>query len=273
MNILLNLLIRALEWSIRFIRGTQAFGILGAVNVFIISNRRYPIKKGYLSHILLKHKYIFYFRRGYDYVMTHFYETNYYIDICNGPKIKNIIDAGANIGVETLRFQVLYPNTQILSIEAEPGNFTVLSQNFLNNKLVTTINGALWSKSGELLYIKNDLEVSKESFSVTEQSTNSTPIQSYSLNDLLKIMNWEEVDILKIDIEGAEYEVFTKNTDNWIDKIKCLIFEVPDNDKPGSTQAIYNALSKINFNTYICGENLVLIRSDLPWVLRKQNRF
>ncbi|NEP50556.1 MAG: FkbM family methyltransferase [Moorea sp. SIO3C2] len=101
----------------------------------------------------------------------------------------------------------------------------------------------------------------------TEDSSDSIP--AWSLPDILEKMGWDEIDILKLDIEGSEYELFTRNYEKWIDKVNCFIFEVPDNDRKGTTQQIYRALNQNNYNTFICGENLVIIKSDIPWKLHK----
>jgi len=110
-----------------------------------------------------------------------------------------------------------------------------------------------------------------ESFRITETSDADIlgTIPAWNIPDIMRKMKWKKIDILKLDIEGSEYELFTRNAEEWIDGINSFIFEVPDNDKAGSTQAIYRALKGRDYNSYICGENLVLIRADLPWQLKK----
>ena len=52
-----------------------------------------------------------------------------------------------------------------------------------------------------------------------------------------------EIDILKLDIEGAEYEVFSRNYESWIHRVEVIIVECADKDRPGTTQAMFRALS------------------------------
>ena len=108
-----------------------------------------------------------------------------------------------------------------------------------------------------------------ENFSVAETSDASESVETWTVPDIMKRMKCDKIDILKLDIEGAEYDVFTKNYQEWIDKVNVFIFEIPDHDRPGSTQVIYRALNGHGYNSYICGENLILIRAELPWRLRK----
>jgi hypothetical protein len=54
-------------------------------------------------------------------------------------------------------------------------------------------------------------------------------------------------------------------TDGWIDRVNAFVFEVPDNDRPGSTQRIFKAVSHLDFDVHVAGENLVLLRRGLGW--------
>lgn len=199
-------------------------------------------------------------------VVSHFYNEGYFINDNEKP-IKTIIDAGANIGDESARFLIHHPSATIVAVEAADCNFLLLEKNFTNVTNIVPIKGALWPVSTHLKLIPGR---SMESFSIIEASHNiESVVPAWTIPDLMNKMKWDEVDILKLDIEGSEYELFTRNFQEWINKVNCFIFEVPDNDKPGSTQAIFHALEGQSYNSYICGENLVIIRSELPWILNK----
>ena len=78
------------------------------------------------------------------------------------------------------------------------------------------------------------------------------------------------LDILKIDLEGAEVELFGNKFSEWIHNVKCIVIECPDGDTPLATSFIFKKFhdADYNFNTYLNGENLILIRSDLNWLTR-----
>lgn len=181
-------------------------------------------------------------------------------------RIKRIIDAGANIGDETARFLVHYPGASLIAVEAEKSNYDILAKNFLGRPKVKLVCGGLWPVRTNLKVIPGD---SMEAFRVVETQETKETIPAYTVSDLMQMMSWPDIDILKLDIEGAEYELFARNYNEWIDKVKVFIFEAPNGDRPGSTQIIYRALNGLDFNSFVCGENLVLIRSDLPWRLEK----
>ena len=73
-----------------------------------------------------------------------------------------------------------------------------------------------------------------------------------------------EIDILKMDIEGSEFEVFSSDT-GWADHVKAFIIECPDNDHPGATQKIFHTLGHLPLDAFVSGENLVLIRRNTGW--------
>jgi len=90
-----------------------------------------------------------------DWVITHFYTPQIEIFLPNNKiEVKLIIDLGANIGVETLRFAKIYPKAKIFSIEAEKENFETLKKNTKNMPNVTAINVAIWDKNSKLKIVK-----------------------------------------------------------------------------------------------------------------------
>jgi hypothetical protein len=76
-------------------------------------------------------------------------------------------------------------------------------------------------------------------------------------------MNITTIDILKIDIEGAEKEIFETNFENWITNTKVIIVETHDRYKKGTSKAIFNTIGKYDFSLELSGENLVLVNNNL----------
>jgi hypothetical protein len=65
------------------------------------------------------------------------------------------------------------------------------------------------------------------------------------------------IDILKLDIEGSEKEVFETGYEHWLPKINILIIELHDKMKKGCSRAVFNAISKYDFSFDIKGENII----------------
>ena len=72
-----------------------------------------------------------------------------------------------------------------------------------------------------------------------------------------------QIDILKIDIEGSEKEVFQHGYADWLPKIKVLIIELHDRMVPGASAAVFSAINQYDFSVDIKGENLVFTNNRL----------
>lgn len=87
-------------------------------------------------------------------------------------------------------------------------------------------------------------------------------IQAMTIDDILKKSGCDQIDILKLDVESAEREIFSENYDNWLPKVKVLIIEIHDWIKDGCSDSFYSAIKKYNFKKTKSGENIVLTRID-----------
>jgi FkbM family methyltransferase len=257
---------RALMALVRFIAAAQNMGLWGAFNVYLRSrwSRR-------LQCVTVRGIGRFWYRGGTDFgVMSHFYNEGYRIIDGDGPKITRIVDGGANIGVETRRFAYFHPEAAIVAVEPAQSNYDVLERNVREHPSIVPIRAALWPRSAQLAIIPGD---TPEGFSVTETMRPDWPIcDTITVPDILERMGWSEIDIFKLDIEGAEFELFGSGSQDWIGRVNCFIFECPDASRSTTTARIFAALPSERYRTAICGECLVVIKHALPWALRPQTR-
>jgi len=140
-----------------------------------------------------------------------------------------IIDAGAHAGFFVLYCRALNPEVKIFALEPDEDNLELLNQHLeINNlKNIEVIPAALAGKSGlRDFYISTDSH-NHSLFKVLVPKINkNAKIKTYSLDDLLKEQGIEKVALLKLDIEGAEYEVL-KNFTSW-EKLKNIALEYHD---------------------------------------------
>ena len=174
---------------------------------------------------------------------------------------QTIIDAGANIGLASIYFSQKFPNAKVIAIEPDKGNFDLLERNTSSWENIKPLNMGLWNTDTHVEIINSD--AIKNSFMVIESGEAIDAIPAISLKSILLQNQWETLDILKMDIEGSEKEVFEKNTDYWLPKTKILFVEPHDRMRKGSSKAIFKATSQYNFSFDTIDENLVFINEDL----------
>ncbi|MDR1681209.1 MAG: FkbM family methyltransferase, partial [Prevotellaceae bacterium] len=123
----------------------------------------------------------------------------------NAPQF--IVDAGANIGLATVFYANRFPDAKIIAVEPEATNFALLKKNTASYPNVHLHQAGLWNKTANLKIEDNGY--GEWGFMVRE-APEGTPgtIQAISIPELMRQHQCEKIDILKIDIEGSEKELF-----------------------------------------------------------------
>lgn len=172
-------------------------------------------------------------------------------------KPRLIVDAGANVGYSSLWFSRKYPKAKIIAVEPEKSNYDILEKNTKSEKNIFPIKAGLWNKKTSLKIINEDGD--KWGFQTKEDVSGKNNINTITIDEILKQNNLDKIDLLKIDIEGAEKELFSKNTE-WLKKVDVLIIELHDWMISGSSDSFYSAINKKDWKFSKKGENLILKR-------------
>ncbi len=139
-----------------------------------------------------------------------------------------IIDVGAQAGFFVLYARSLNPTVPILAIEPARDNVAALGGNLKANSItgVEVIAGALAARSGQQkLVIAQD---NHNHYLATDQvapDAETKLVTVYSLSDILQKYKVERVSLLKMDIEGGEYEVFSNLSQEDFDSLDNIIME------------------------------------------------
>lgn len=175
---------------------------------------------------------------------------------------KTIIDGGANIGLTSLFFINQYPDSQIIAIEPATDNYGILKENVSPYLNVIPIQSAIWSGKTNLKVIDNGRGANGYTVEEAKEVDKDT-FTAIGIVDIMKKQNWERIDILKLDIEGSEKQVFEKDYEYWLPRTKVLIVETHDRFVKGSSKAVFATVSKYNFSCRLQGFNLVFYNEDL----------
>lgn len=142
-------------------------------------------------------------------------------------QVNTILDLGAHIGLATLYFATRFPKAQLVSVEPVPENFALLARNCVTNNISTRLVNKCVGSTTRLV------EIHRGSSSHLHTLSQPPPKDSYGLiqvemiemPELLMEHAIDTVDILKVDIEGAENELFSQ-CDAWISRVRLIIIEV-----------------------------------------------
>jgi len=187
----------------------------------------------------------------------------------NLPDLANVVvDLGANIGLASVFFGLRYPRAKIFSIEPEENNFALLVANTMAlGDRVQARHAAVWVRDG-LINLHTEGEdgssLGEWGVQVSEMTSESSCMtKCFKLPTLLDQAGINKVDILKIDIEGAELELFSNGTDEWLQRIGLIIIETHDRFRPGSEEAVRNAVHPMFEELPRSGESLFFRRKGL----------
>jgi FkbM family methyltransferase len=178
------------------------------------------------------------------------------------PKI--IVDAGANIGLASIFYANKYPSAQIIAIEPEASNYQMLVKNTAAYSTVKAVNAALWSENCELDIF--DPEQGHTAFQMRgktdSRATQRARILGITLDKLMSDFGISHIDLLKVDIEGAERQVFAQ-ADRWIAGVDNIAIELHDWMLPGCDDAVQQAAKEFESK---------LKNGETTYLARERNR-
>lgn len=157
-----------------------------------------------------------------------FGENCYYLELEKEDPI--IVDAGAHIGMSVVYFKMLFPKARIMAFEPVSENFEILKKNVTDNQLtnVELYQAVVAPKSGRITIQEPTGEGAwKSGAGIISrgwkgiQVGKEIGVEAVGIQEILK----EKIDLLKMDIEGMEYEV-VRNMGPNIGNVKNMIIEV-----------------------------------------------
>jgi len=133
-----------------------------------------------------------------------------------------VLDLGGHAGFFVLYARALNPGVTILSVEPEKGNLKAISAHIKQNVIdgVKIVPGAIGVASG-----KGELHISEDSHNHTVSEGATGDVKVYSLKDLAVLSGAEQFSLVKMDIEGAEFNLLQNWTDEDYSLFQYLIME------------------------------------------------
>jgi len=176
-----------------------------------------------------------------------------------------IVDAGANIGAASIYFLQQFPDALIFAIEPDRGNFEILTQNAIGRP-ITCFNGAVTSRPALVKVV--DPGGGNWAFRtelLPDGVSDDTAVESVQIG---RIFDMQPDDIypfiVKIDIEGAEDELFSCDVE-WLERVPLVIIELHDwlIPKRRISGNFLRAISRLDRDFVHIGENIFSIDNRL----------
>ncbi len=171
----------------------------------------------------------------------------------NEKEVIFLIDAGANIGATTFFYKIKYPNAKVIVIESDKSNFEMLKLNLSPFNDILFENAGLHNVSGLNLCIENPA-AGNMGFRLKESE--EIGLISTSISSLLAKYHWYKIDLVKIDIEGSEEQVFSSHFD-WLSCTRYLVMELHDHYASNAGTNLIRALGNYEIALKWRGENLI----------------
>jgi FkbM family methyltransferase len=182
-----------------------------------------------------------------------------------------IVDAGGYTGLSAAFFATRYPEAKIIAIEPDEQNFEMLALNTAQFKNVHPVHAALWMESGSIrlsdpgegswAFRVEDTAAESTASAQVDESARPEGVRSVTVNEIITEFNLEKVDLLKIDVEGSEKEIFS-DSKSWISAVDAICIELHDRFKAGCSRSFFGAVEEFPIELRR-GENVALVaRTD-----------
>lgn len=172
-----------------------------------------------------------------------------YIRFVEEPRV--IVDAGANIGMATVFFANRHPNATIYAIEPAADNYEVLCKNIEKYPHVVPICCGLMGTVGKGRILD---EGSTLGYQVELNGADSNGVICTTVDAICQQYNISHIDLLKIDIEGAEKEVFS-SAEKWLPKVGSIAMELHERYAQDCNRIVFDAIKPYFRYEWIGGEN------------------
>lgn len=176
-----------------------------------------------------------------------------------------IVDLGANIGMSALYFSLIFPKARIVAIEPDEGNSSLLSRNLASRPNFEAIQAGISSRPTRLSLTNRAAGENAFRTRPADGSETAGVVQGITVPEIIEEHGGpggSEPFILKIDVEGAEAELFSSNVE-WIDRFPLIIIELHDWLYPGqgTSSNFLKSISQLDRDFVHIGENVFSIHN------------
>jgi FkbM family methyltransferase len=131
-----------------------------------------------------------------------------------------IVDAGGNIGDSAVFFLNRFRDCRVVVLEPSPRFLEIANRNLANYPNATLVAKGLWSEPARLTLSDN------ATGSSLLHGHPAVEVECVDVAWVLDKFHVSHIDILKMDIEGAELDVIVRNSESWLTRTRVIIVEL-----------------------------------------------
>jgi FkbM family methyltransferase len=168
--------------------------------------------------------------------------------------ISLIFDLGANVGYSSAYFLNCFPNSRVVAVEPDEQNVANCRTNLKPyGERALVLHGAVWSESTSLSVQKGNFGDGREwATQVSRPTSNDVGnVEAWDVGSLIRMTGAAQVDLLKVDIEGAELEVFGASAQEWLPRVRNICIELHG---PDCERMFLNSLKGLDYELERSGE-------------------
>jgi FkbM family methyltransferase len=186
-------------------------------------------------------------------------------DLAQQPR--TIVDGGAYIGLSAIYFTLRYPGVRVIAVEASERNFELLVRNTSAFPNIEAVHAALWPQPGSLVLtdpgtglwgLQVRQPTASSSSDLDSAGKRADSVRAVTIEDIIREYDLANIDLLKLDIEGAEKEVFSA-PGAWLPHVDAICIELHDWFRPGCARTFFAAVPDFSVEAWQ-GENVLVAR-------------
>jgi len=185
-----------------------------------------------------------------------------------------ILDLGANVGYSALWFAKRYPRANIIAVEPDTANYELLLTNVADEPRIHPVCAAVASAGAprQRVTTVNDgwggaslrTKPIDDGNSGAEGADFAGVVDSIDVATLLDQFGIERLDLMKVDVEGAERDIFG-SSEPWIGRVDAIVAELHDRFAPGCEEIFVRATADFEVqHSYGVGGTIRYVRRESP---------
>ena len=174
-----------------------------------------------------------------------------------------VLDVGANVGLFSIWLSRCAPGVRVAAFEPFPENYSTLVANLAGwSHRVTPYNVAVGRSTGRGQMLAAG-ERSLDHRLAAGESISAPTVTVMSLYDAIQLTQAASIDLLKLDVEGAELDILEGTSTETMRRIRRLAIEYHDNIRPGTLAGITRILQSTHRIVSTRGGDYGILQAEL----------